>query len=188
VSPDHGVTLDDEHISWIAGDAENKARLRDIAEVHLQTAIVGENTIASCRIRFADGSTVTIANANKNGLEDDAFAGRYIEFVQDLHERLVRLEGSPIAFTAGLSKGRYQFLKVIVVIAGLFLIVTPVVVLVVTGALSLFFTLVTGVGLFWPLYRVVQANAPRSYDPQAIPEKLIETRSRRSALLSGLQN
>jgi hypothetical protein len=187
-SIDHGVTLDDEHIAWNTGDKESKARLRDIAEVHLETSSCEEETIARCRIRFADGSTVTIVNGNKLGSEDDAFADVYVEFVRDLHQRLLMLEGASIAFTAGFSEGRHLAVKVVMVVAGLCVVVTPAIVLLITGTLNLVFTLCAGVGLVWPLYKMVQGNAPRSYDPRAIPEGLIETRSRRSGGLSWMRN
>lgn len=34
-------------------------------------------------------------------------------------------------------------------------------------------TLYLGVGLVWPVYRLMMANAPRRYDPRDIPAEMI---------------
>ncbi|MFI5015287.1 MAG: hypothetical protein ACHQAY_23375 [Hyphomicrobiales bacterium] len=187
-NPDHGVTLDGEHISWVAGDEENEARLTDIAEVHLQTGNVGQDTIASCRIRFSDGSTVAIASSDSRGLEDDGQATLYVEFVHDLHARLAGLEGVSIAFTAGFSESRYQFGKVLIVVAGLFFVATPTILAMATGQWKALSLLYGGVILTWPLYKIMQANAPRSYDPRDIPEELVQTQPRAIQWLSWIQS
>src|SRR5262249_44168457 len=102
-NPDHGVTLTDERVAWTAGGREWQSRLRDIAEVHLRTGNVGESTIATCRLRFADGSNVLITSGNSYGLQEDARDLLYIAFVHDLHGRLAALKDARIAFTAGFS-------------------------------------------------------------------------------------
>ncbi len=59
------------------GGEEREARLRDIAEIHLQTGNVGKITIATCRVRFSDGSTLLIVSSNSYGLQDDEHAKLY---------------------------------------------------------------------------------------------------------------
>jgi len=172
-NPDHGVTLTDSAIAWIAGGREWRARLRDVAEVHLRTGNIGESTIATCRLRFADGSTVLIASSNSHGLQDNARDRLYATFVDDLHRRLAALEDARIAFMAGVSAARYRFGKILVVVAGLFFIVTPTVLLLITREWSMAWALYTGVLLLWPVYRVMQANAPRIYDPRHVPPELV---------------
>jgi hypothetical protein len=65
----------------------------------------------------------------------------------------------------------------VTVVAGLFLVVTPIVLLFVTSSWSMVWTLFAGVGLVWPLYRVMMANTPRSYDPRAVPAGMMPARS-----------
>ena len=172
-NPNHGVTLTGHDIAWVADDERCRLAFRDIAEVHLQTGNVGRSTIATCRLTCADGSTVVIMSSNSSGLQDDALDKLYVQFVYDLHARLAALKGAHIAFTAGFSEARYRFGKVICVVAGLFFIVMPTVLLLMTGAWSMVWALYLGVLLVWPLYRLMQANAPRAYEPGAIPPEVL---------------
>jgi hypothetical protein len=45
-----------------------------------------------------------------------------------------------------------------------------------------------GVFLAWPLYKLVEANAPRNYDPSDIPEELVQTQSGGTNWLSWIRN
>lgn len=172
-NPNHGVTLADDGIAWNADGREWQARLRDIAAVHLGTGNVGENTIASCRLRFSDGMTLLITSSNSYGLQADAQDRLYAEFVHDLHARLAAIKGAHVDFTAGFSDARYHFGKVVVVVAGLFFIVTPTVLLLMIHEWQMAWALYAGVLLVWPVYRVVKANAPRCYDPRHVPPELL---------------
>lgn len=172
-----GVSLSDDALVWTADGREQQARLGDIAEVHLQTGSVGRNMIASCRLRFRDGSTFLIASNNGYGLQDDAHDKAYRAFVQNLHARLAARKDTQVAFTAGFSAARYRFGKVAIVAAGLFFLVTPTVLLLITGAWQMIWALFLGVSLLWPVYRVMRAAAPRVYDPQQVPSELMPTAS-----------
>jgi hypothetical protein len=172
-----GVSLSDDAIGWTADGREQQARLSDIAEVHLQTGSVGRNLIASCRLRFRDGSTLLIASNNGYGLQDDVHDKAYRAFVHDLHARLAARKDTQIAFTSGFSAARYRFGKVVIVVAGLFFLVTPVVLLLITGEWQVIWALFLGVSLVWPLYRVMRADAPRVYDPRQVPPELMPTAS-----------
>jgi hypothetical protein len=172
-----GITLTDDAIGWAAGDRQQEARLSDIARVHLQTGSIGQNTIASCRLGLRDGPTLLIASNNGHGLQDTVHDKLYAEFVQDLHARLAALRDSRIAFTAGFSAARYRLVTVTIVVAGLLFLVAPAALLVVTGSWQMVWALVVGAGLLWPLYRVMRANAPRSYDPRQIPRELLPSAS-----------
>jgi hypothetical protein len=172
-----GIGLSDDALIWTADGREQQAQLGDIAEVHLQTGSVGRNMIASCRLGFRDGSTLLIASNNGYGLQDDAHDKAYRAFVQDLHARLAARTDTPIAFTAGFSAARYRFGKVVIVVAALFFLVTPAVLLLITGAWQMIWALFLGVSLLWPLCRVMRADAPRVYDPRQVPPKLMPTAS-----------
>lgn len=177
-NPAPGVSLSDDGIVWSADDRQREARLRDIAEVHLQTGSIGQNIIASCRLRFRDGSTLLVASNNRYGLQDDAHDKAYCAFVKDLHARLAALKDAQAAFTAGFSNARYRFGKVVIVVAALFFLVTPAVLLLIMPSWQMIWTLGGGVVLLWPLYRVMKADAPRIYDPRQVPPELMPTASK----------
>ena len=171
-NPDHGVTLTDDGIAWFAGGSEWQARLRDITEVHLQTGNVGENTIATCRLKFLDDTSLSILSSNSRGLQDASHDKLYVAFVRDLHRRLAAADAH-VAFTAGFSDARYRFGKVVAVVAGLFFVVAPTVLLLMTREANMVWALYAGVLLVWPLYGLMRANAPRSYDPRHVPPELM---------------
>jgi hypothetical protein len=174
--PDHGLTLTDHDIAWIAGGRQSQASLRDIVEVHLQIGYFRNDAIASCRLRFADGSTVLISSESSGGSEDAALDELYSEFVYDLHARLATRREARIAFTSGFSEGRYLFGRVIAVVGGLFFVVTPIVLLLITGDWKAAVVTYSGVVFLWPLYKIMQADAPRCYDPGHVPPELLPAR------------
>jgi hypothetical protein len=173
---DHGVTLTDDAVAWLIGGHVLQARLRDIVEVHLQLGYVEASAVASCRLRFADGSSLVITSSNSRGFQDAALDRVYVEFIHDLHARLAARGDGHIAFTSGFSEGRLQFGIVLLMIAGLFFIALPVGLLLLTGEWKLALATYTGLVLLWPLYKAIQVNAPRSYDPRHVPEELMPVR------------
>ena len=173
---DHGVTLSDDAIAWIAGGRQSHAPFSDIVGVHLQLGYIEDSAIGTCRLSFADGSGMVIVSSNKRGFEDAALDQLYVEFVHDLHARLAAQRVVHPSFTAGFGEGRYLFGKVVIVVAGLFFIVTPVVALLFTGDWKLAFLTCSGAALVWPVYKAMQANVPRSYDPRQIPPELMPVR------------
>jgi hypothetical protein len=187
---DQGITLTRDSISWSVDGQDVVAPLTDIAEVHLQTGAIGGDKIASCRLRFADWSQISILSCDSRGGGDTtaAQAELYSDFVHDLHARLAALTGASIAFTAGFSEARYQFGKVLVAVVVGFFVVMPTVLVLITGQLKALAVLNGGVVLAWPVYQVVTANAPRNYDPDNLPEELVRTRSALRNWLSWIQN
>ena len=173
---DHGVTLSDDALAWVADGQPSQVSLRDIARVHLQVNYLEDSAIASCRLTFANRSGLSIVSSNKRGFQDDTQDPIYVEFVHDLHARLAAQRDVHPSFTAGFGEGRYLFGKVVIVVAGLFFIVTPVVALLFTGDWKLAFLTCSGAALVWPVYKVMQANAPRSYDPRQVPPELMPVR------------
>jgi hypothetical protein len=67
--PDHGLPLKDDEIAWIAGGRQSQASLRAIVEVRLQIGCIGDNAIASCRLRFANGLTLSITSSKSRGFQ-----------------------------------------------------------------------------------------------------------------------
>jgi hypothetical protein len=176
IHADHGVTLSDDAIAWVADGRQSQSPLRDIVGVHLQLSYVGDDAIGSCRLSFVDGSGLSIVSSNKRGFEDAVLDRLYVEFVHDLHMRLAAHRDARASFTAGFGEGRYLFGKVVIVIAGLFFIITPVVLLLITQEWKLALLTYSGAVLVWPVYKAMQANAPRSYDPRHVPPELMPVR------------
>jgi hypothetical protein len=173
---DHGIMLGDDAIAWEADGRPSQVPLRDIVGVHLQLSYIEDSAIGSCRLSFADGSGLSIVSSNKRGFEDATLDQLYVEFVHDLHARLAAQRDAPTSFTAGFGEGRYLFGKVVIVVAGLFFIVTPVVALLFTGDWKLALLTYSGAVLVWPVYKVMQANAPRTYDARQVPPELMPVR------------
>jgi hypothetical protein len=86
----------------------NKRALFELTEVHLQSGAIGEDIVATCSISFSDGTVVAISSGRK-GAPATTQAGRYRDFVLDLHARLAAIGNSSIAFTGGFGEARYKF-------------------------------------------------------------------------------
>jgi hypothetical protein len=176
---DHGVTLNETSIAWSCDGQDHDAPYSTIVEVHLQSGTIGEDVVATCRISFIDGTVVATSSGRKGAAGDDEQAAIYRDFVQDLHGRLASLASSSIAFTAGYGEGRYKFGIGVMVVAGMFFLALPLVLTLITGDTKAFYTLYAGALLVWPIYKVVTANKPRSYDPRELPDDLTGRRATR---------
>jgi hypothetical protein len=89
--PDHGLTLKDDEIAWIAGGRQSQASLRDIVEVHLQIGYIEDNAIASCRLRFANGLTLSITSSKRRGFEAPAVRDAMHPQMRDCTSETARL-------------------------------------------------------------------------------------------------
>ena len=173
---DHGVTLSDDAIAWVADGRPSQVHLGDIVAVHLRLSYIEDNAIGGCRLTFADGSGLSIVSGNKRGFGDAAQDRLYVEFIEDLHARLARHRNAGATFTAGFSDTRYHFGLVVSVIAALFFVVLPVALLLTLHDWHLALITYAGFALVWPLYKAMQANVPRSYDPHHVPPELMPAR------------
>lgn len=171
-NPNHGVTLTDGKIAWIIDDDQREAQFSRIVEVRLQTGGNAQDLIAMCKITFVDGYFLTVYNGSAMGLPDDAQAALYRDFVGDLHRRLVASKTN-VDYIAGFSEGRYHIVLPASILLGLLVVALPFVLLLVTGEIKVLFLLIGGVWLFWPMYKMVQANKPHTYDPTHLPSALL---------------
>jgi hypothetical protein len=174
-NPNHGITIDDGGIAWTSGGTAYRQCYSDIAAVHLQTAALGNavNVIDQCKIEFAAGPAVTVSNASSSGLPDKAQTPLYRDFVRDLHARFAAHGCGTTHFTAGMAQWRYRMLFGTMIVAALLFIVTPIVVLMVTGDLHILIPMAMGISLCWPLTRLMMNNTPRDYTPDRLPEELL---------------
>jgi hypothetical protein len=72
-----------------------------------------------------------------------------------------------------MPSGRYKGAVVVMVIAGLFFVATPLVLALITGDLQALMLMGAGVFFVWPFMRLVSNNTPRNYTPDALPDELI---------------
>lgn len=169
----HGVELTSSHIKWTMEGTPDDALLSDIVGVHIQTGGNWQDAVSQCQITFADGDRLTATNGNANGVRDDAQTPLYRAFVHDLHQRLAARGDLNIDFTAGYKSGNYQVVLVCAVLLGIIGVVLPVVLFLITSDTKALSLLVGGAFLCWPLAQMVMKNGPRTYDPNHLPEELL---------------
>ena len=177
-NPNVGVTITDAGAeSCLTWQNEGRAESRlwtDIVAVKLTSANVGRDTIDQCRITFRDGGWIVVSDTGASGLLDAGRTPTYRAFVGALHARLAQAPAGTISFHAGASEGRYKAMQVVLVIAALFFVATPLVLLMLVGDWRILGILAGGAGLIWPFWKLAQNNRPRSYDPRRPPNELME--------------
>jgi hypothetical protein len=169
----HGITVDEHGLSYEVDGQTRTCAFTDVAGVHLSSAAIGGDIIDQCKIELASGDTVTVSNAASKGFPNKEQTQIYRDFVYDLHGRLAGASQDKISFTAGMSNVRYKGLFVILVIAGLFFVATPLGLALFTGDLEALMLVGAGALFVWPFVRVLSNNSPRNYTPDALPEELI---------------
>lgn len=169
----HDITVGDRDISYSVDGNVQRMAFGDIATVHLSSGTVGEDVIDQCKIALNSGDTITVSNATPGGLPNKEQTQAYRDFVRDLHGRLAASDHGRISFMAGMSGARYKGAFVVIVIAGLFFVVTPLVLAMITGDVHALILMATGVFFVWPFMRMLSNNTPRYYTPDALPDELI---------------
>jgi len=174
-NPNHGIALSDAGLAWTADGQERHAAFANIVAIHLQTAAIGNSgrVIDQCKIDFADGTAVAVTNGTSSGLPDQGQTTIYRDFVRDLHARVAAGPLGTIRFSAGMAPWRYKMLFVTMIIAGLFLVVTPLGLAVFTGDLRGLAIAVGGGFLCLPFIRMLMNNGPRDYTPDRLPEGML---------------
>jgi hypothetical protein len=175
---DEGVTLDAEGIAWAIGGVAQKQRYSDIFSVRLQSAQIARSpTIYTCTIQFRDGQELAITSATEYGNGDDERALLYGDFVRDFHASIPKEERDRIRFLAGNSETRQKFLWIVLVIAALFFVGLPLGLLLYLRELEVLWVLLAGAGLIYPLYRSAEANEPRDYRCEYLPDEVTPERN-----------
>jgi hypothetical protein len=173
----HGITVGDNGMSFAVDGQMRSITFADIAAIHLSSGTVGEDVIDQCKIEFTAGNTITVFNTASSGLSNKEQTQIYRDFVYDLHGRLAGAGAGQsigkISFTAGMSGTRYNVALIALIVAGLFFVLTPLVLAVITGDAHALILMGTGAFLVWPFMRVVGNNTPRNYTPDAPPDELL---------------
>lgn len=178
-NPNHGVTLIDggreSAIAWHPEKAEAVRRLwTDIVSVNMTSATSGKDIVNNCRINFRNGHFLIVTDADTSGEVDHDRTPVYRDFVRALHLRLAQAPAGTIAFNAGASQGRHRVMTVMGVIAALFFVGTPLVLVFIVRDWRVLLTLAAGATFVWPFWKVIEANRPRSYDPRFPPGELMD--------------
>jgi hypothetical protein len=169
----HGITVGENGMSFAVDGQMQSITFADIAAIHLSSGTAGEDVIDQCKIEFNPGNSITVSNTTSGGLSNKEQTQIYRNFVYDLHGRLAGAGQSRISFTAGMSGTRYNVALIALIVAGLFLVLTPLVLALVTGDAHALILMGTGAFLVWPFMRVVGNNTPRNYTPDALPDELL---------------
>jgi len=171
---DEGISLTAGGLEWHI-DGEPRARAwGEIEAVHLVSShIPRSGDIYQCTIRFRGGPPIVVRSTTAYGLPDETRDGDYFEFVQALHGRLADPEFSRVRFEAGLMAGRVMFLKIVLAFAALLFVGLPLVLLFMVPSWEALGILGVGAAFMWPLWRMAQANEPRTYSARDLPYDLL---------------
>ena len=171
---DEGISLSGHVVRWSHDGMARERSFGDIALIHLQIGHVHKSgDVGTCRIAFRDGLVLTIYSNNARGYADEERAQAYAAFVRDLHARLAELAPQTIDYRAGNSENRHLFGIVMLVIAGLFFVGLPLVLFLLLRSWEVFGILGAGIAFVWPVLRVLQRSAPRTYSPRHVPDDLL---------------
>lgn len=171
---DQGITPEATALRFTRDGRVTARPYTDIAEINLMmNAMPKAADVAQMTIRFRNGLTMRVLNTTAWGNADDEQTQHYYRFKADLHQRLIESGAADkIAFTAGYSTTRAQVLKVILVIAALFFVGTPIVLFLMTGQAQALLICLGGLALVLPFRRASQRNTPARYDPRDPPDML----------------
>ena len=143
-----------------------------IVSVTLSSAVVGRSApIGQCTLLLEDRRRIVITNGNEQGLADGERDEPYRQFLQDFHSRLVASgEGAAIAFSSGYTPARMNGVVFATIIGTLFFVALPIALLVISRDLKALVITATGALFIWPAWRMIEANRPATYHPEAPPD------------------
>jgi hypothetical protein len=169
---DEGVMVEDGAVAIMRSSRWMRIPYSQIASVTLSSAVVGRSaTIGQCTLLLEDGRRIVITNGNEQGLADGQRDGPYRLFLRDFHERLVASgDDAAIAFTSGYTAARLNGLVFATIIGTLFFVALPIALLVISRDLKALVITATGALFIWPAWRMIEANRPATYRPDAPPD------------------
>ena len=173
VNRNRGVTLTADRIAWTYAGDDDAALFSSIRSVHLQSSGSWQAPLAACRIRFADRYELEVTDADSLGFPDPERRQPWRDFVHDLHARLAASGSTKIKYTAGFQGHRYLVVIGLATLLGILGVALPLAAMMALGSLAPLPALLAGTALLWPLYRMIEKNAPTSYDPRHLPEDLL---------------
>jgi hypothetical protein len=173
-----GVTLTPDAIAWTFDGRPDGAPFNNIGDVCVQKGPGGHRFVRVCHITFADRFELLVTDGNELAIPTEAQRAAYRGFMRDLHARLAAhaavRDGPPIAFRAGFAPKLHRWLKIRVTLWILVFVGVPLAGFLMTGEVKPFLVLIGALfvgALYW---RLVQSNAPLTYDPTKPPGELID--------------
>lgn len=177
-NPNCGITIIDagaeSALEWDDEGVAMRQLWTDIIAVTMMSATDGKDAVNQCRIEFRDGGSLTVTDASAAGSVDHDLTPLYRDFANALHRRLATAPQGTITFTAGVSEGRHLGMQIIMVIAALFFVGVPFVLLFIVQDWKVLGVLFAGAAFVWPMWKIMENNRPRSYDPRHPPTELME--------------
>lgn len=171
---DEGVGLDGDLLFWSTPQGEVARPLSEVSGVHLSTAhIPRHGDFGACSIAFSGAPPLIVSSNTAYGYADEVRNQTYRAFLEDLHATLAERMPGKVRYSSGVSEARIAFVQVMLIIMGLLMVALPLVLLALTGELSMLWVIFVGAGFVWGYFGWVQKNAPRSYEPGRIPPELI---------------
>lgn len=171
---DHGVAVEPGALVLYRAGQWTRAPYDRIMSVGLSTGSAGRgNVIANCTITLTNGSRIIVSNVKASGVSDLSRDADYRHFVKDFHKALVASgAASAITFRSGFSEGRMTGLRISLVIAGLFFIALPLVLLLITRELKALWITLAGIAFIVPMVGIARTNQPGTYRPDMPPDLL----------------
>ncbi|WP_332696759.1 hypothetical protein [Bosea sp. (in: a-proteobacteria)] len=171
---DEGVGLDGDLLFWSTQTGEVARPLAEVTGVHLSTAhIVRHGDFGACTIAFSGAAPLIVSSSSAYGFPEDERNQTYRAFLQDLHRTLAERSPGTVRYSSGVSEARIRFVQVLLIIMGLMMVALPIVLLAMTGELSMLSVIAVGGAFTWGYFNWAQKNAPRTYEPDRIPPELM---------------
>jgi hypothetical protein len=174
LAAEHAFRLGTDSLEWIVGGRPGRVAYAMIARIRLGfrlTNFMGRRYTAEIFPRT--GARMEISSYSARGIVDNANQGAaYRAFISELHRRVAKAHGD-CRFEAGMAVWRFwpSVAVTVAMMAGLVYVVARGMLgdQIVTGLI----VLAVGALFVWQMGKMVLANRPRSYRPEAIPEDVL---------------
>ena len=174
LAAEHAFRLGPDSLEWFVGGRPGRVAYPMIGRIRLGfrlTNFMGRRYTAEIFPRA--GGRMDISSYSARGIVDNANQGAaYRAFISELHQRIAKAHGE-CRFEAGMAAWRFwpSLAVTLAMTAGLVYVVVRGMFgdQIVTGLL----VLAVGVVFLWQMGKMVLANWPRSYRPDAIPEDVL---------------
>ena len=172
------ITLDESGLSWVIKGQARRRAYREIRAIHLELQ-GGALQLAVCRIHFVDGpflqvhSGVNFAGGPTLPTNDSDGKERYVQFVDDLHRRLLAAGIDTIAFGAGEKAWRQVLARTMVIVIPALFILLPIGIAVWHGVWEPLTAVPAGVGTTFLIVWLMRRNRPTTYTPDHVPRQYL---------------
>lgn len=171
---DEGVGLDGDLLFWSTQQGEIARPLSEVSGVHLAAGhIARHGDFGTCSIAFSGAPSLIVSSSTAYGYPDEERNRTYRAFLEDLHRSLAERSPGAVRFSSGVSEARIRFIQVMLIIMGLLMVALPIVLLAMTGELSMLGVIFVGGTFVWGYFNWTQKNAPRLYEPDRVPPELM---------------